>query len=529
MEKRAWEKLWLDLLQIFNNNDENVHYMGSIVLQASDTDKTFYVIDGQQRLVTISIIILACLKIIEKFSTDEDKERITLIRDIYLGNKDGVSLSYSSKLTLNSQNDDFYKSYLNQLREPINVSKLNDSDRLMYEAFQYFYAEIKNESFAVSSVDIYKFIDNIIGDKLFFIQISVDDEMSAYTVFETLNDRGTELTTSDLLKNYIFSLIQNKIDIDEIDRQWNELTSSIGMKKMPQFIRYYINSTSKLIRSERLFKEIRATISNDKEAFQLLNNLNRSADLYIALDEPENELWIGSKDIQKVIEELSLFNAEQHKSLMMSAYFNLDKAEFLKVLRIVRTIVFRYTIIASFNTNELEKQYNNAAVKISNKVITTASEVFKELRSIYVNDEDFKALFATKPFDTRNTKQKKIVKYILSSIENQLFKKEYNVMDANATVEHILPEHAGVEWENEFTDNIDSAKYRLGNLTLLEEKKNRRDAADKLFYEKREIYSDSQYEKTKKLSYKESWTMNEIRGRQNELANIAATIWKADY
>ncbi len=523
-----WEELWLDIEQLMTNKSE-VHYMGSIVLQ-NKTDKVFTIIDGQQRFTTLSILLLACIKIFIELNTNEDKQRVDIIRDTYLGNKDGVSLNYSSKLQLNNKNNDFYQTYLIQLRDPLNTSKLNDSNILMHKAYIYFFNMLKQNDVSKNGVALYKFVDEIIGDKLIFIQITVDDEMAAYTVFETLNARGLELTATDLLKNYLFSLVKSDIDIDQLQKRWKEIAETVGIKKLPQFIRYYLNSKQKLIRSERLFKEIRSLIKNQNEVFVFLDDLAKYADLYIALDDSENDLWKHSKDIAKLIEEIALYSAEQQKSMLMAAYFSFDTHEFIKVLRIIRAIIFRYTVISSLNPNELEKHYNNAAVKITKGELKNASDVFKILQPIYQKDEDFRYSFSTKRFDTQNSKQRKIIRYILTHIENQKYNKNLSVLDVNATIEHILPENAGEEWFVEFErDEFESGVYQLGNLTLLEEKKNSKDASDALFEEKKKVYATSQFRITQEIVSFETWRMNDIRNRQKNFADIACSIWKADY
>lgn len=152
------------------------------------------------------------------------------------------------------------------------------------------------------------------------------------------------------------------------------------------------------------------------------------------------------------------------------------------------------------------------------------------MAKIYPSDEDFQQSFTTKTFNTKNSKQKKIVRYILTSIENQQYQKNYNTLDVDATIEHILPENCNDEWLKCFDkDNIENLIYRFGNLTLLEEKKNRHEATDKSFREKNFIYQESQYGITSNLSNIEEWNSDEIKSRQKKLAKIATSIWKANY
>lgn len=527
-----WEDLWFDVMDLRNNKEsQSFHYMGSIVLQETNKDRCFFVIDGQQRLVTISLLILACLKIIKDYPDhkDEDREREALIRDTYLGNKDGISLNYTSKLELNRNNNDFYATYLNQLREPFSVRSLNDSNKLLWKAYTYFYQELKKQDFSKTSQELYRFIDTIIGDRIFFIQITVADELSAYTVFETLNARGLELTTSDLLKNYLFSLLKSDLDINRAESLWHDITGVVGLSKIPQFLRYYFNAYNPLIREERLFKELRNQVKTDISVFEFLENLQKHAELYVALGDPEDGLWKEYKEIRDLIEELVLFNTQQQKSLLLAAYFYFFSSapeEFIKTLRIIRSIIFRYTIIGGLNPNDLEKKYNDAAIAIKEKKVKRAQDLVEYLFPIYPKDEEFKQSFATKQFDSDNSKQKKIIRYILLSIENQKYTKSYNPFSTDVTIEHILPQNPGNGWEDMSQEEISMGKNRLGNMTLLEERLNTKDAGNKNFEEKKEIYKLSQFNITNNLVRYETWTMEEIRERQQAMAEIAAAIWK---
>ncbi|MCX7727577.1 MAG: DUF262 domain-containing protein [Chitinispirillaceae bacterium] len=200
-----WEDLWLDILAL-KNNEEKVHYLGTIVLQSMD-NKVFTIIDGQQRLVTLSILILACIKLLDKLIAEgkeekENRERKEIFTNQYIGFKDPKALTYQAKLTLNEIDKDLYNAYLIQLSKPLNISKLPESNRLLINAFDYFLSRLEELKFQKGE-EIVDFIEEIICSRLFFIQIVVDDTISAYTVFETLNARGVELTTTDLLKNYL--------------------------------------------------------------------------------------------------------------------------------------------------------------------------------------------------------------------------------------------------------------------------------------------------------------------------------------
>ncbi len=213
-----WEDLWADILSILHG--ESIHYIGSIVLQ-NKGEKQYSVIDGQQRLSTLTLIVLGTIKtiqnLIEKGIDEENnRERVLLLTKKFLGDKDPASLTYSAKLELNENNNSFFQSNLMVFRKPLNEKTLKDSDKLLWQAYNFFLERISiyyqnNEN----GEDLANFLNKEVAEKMMFIQIVVEDELSAYTVFETLNSRGVSLTVTDLLKNYLFSL-STSVDLDHV-------------------------------------------------------------------------------------------------------------------------------------------------------------------------------------------------------------------------------------------------------------------------------------------------------------------------
>ncbi len=198
-EQDNWEDLWNDIKLAAETNSP--HYMGSVVLQ-STTGKEFSIIDGQQRFTTLTILTLAVIEAIKKIidkgiEVAQNNERIEILMRQYIGQKDPASLSYSSKLFLNENNDGFFQNRLIGFKNPVNVRKLSDSERLLWEAYEFFKGRIAQRFKNNEGGEYASFLNNVSGELMMFIQITVEDELNAYTVFETLNSRGVELTSTD--------------------------------------------------------------------------------------------------------------------------------------------------------------------------------------------------------------------------------------------------------------------------------------------------------------------------------------------
>lgn len=526
-EEEQWDDLWADILAV-RDKKSDIHYMGAIVLQDLE-GKNFSVIDGQQRLATLSIIALAIIKRIDdlvkgEIETRENSERKNRLTEQYIGEKDAVSLRYSNKLKLNENNESFYRSFLVQLRDPINPHRLPASNKLLQKAFDYYYLKVK-ELFSSnpSGESLADFLQNQISEKLAFIQIVVKNALSAYTVFETLNSRGIELSISDLLKNYLLSLTaKSEEDKRQAKEQWQRIIQITDLDKFPAFLRYFWHSRYEVVRKEQLFKALRNLVKTKEETFTLLDDLEKYAAVYSALKNPNDDLWLGNKEIRKRITELKLFGVTQPYPLLLEAYFKLP-SEFESILRFCSIIAFRYNVIGGLDPKRQEQIFHIAAKKIFEGEIVNSSQVAQELKNIYLRDEPFVNSFATKQINTKS--KKKLARYILFSMENQIAQTERNFEDESATIEHILPENPLAEWEHFFAqDEIENYIYRLGNLTLLESSKNN-DCGNKLYSEKLPVYKQSHYKMTENIDYPE-WGAAQIRSRQEELAKLATAVWR---
>lgn len=530
-----WEDLWNDILNIYEEKDS--HYMGSIVLQNKGNSE-FQIIDGQQRFTTLSIISLAIISKIKELAADNidkdsNEERVDLLIKDYLGQKDSVSLKYSSKLFLNENNDGFYQQRLLNFREPVNYRKLIDSDKLLWDGFL-FYRKRINELFKTleTGENLASFLKDIIGKNLLFIQITVEDELNAYTVFETLNSRGVELTSTDLLKNYLFSLVaKSATDLKQVKSQWKKIIEIIGLKKFPVFLRHYLNGRMKLISKEYLFKAIKQIVKTDEDVFTLLDNLEDSAYIYVALGNANDDFWKGEKDLIEAINALNLFGVTQSKSLLMIAYNKLNNInEFKRLVKSIVNISYRYNVIGRLQTNEMEKIYNKASITVNNSETISVLQILVSIKDLYVPDESFRNYFELKSFNTNNSNNKKLTRYTLYKIEGQVEGgNKYDYQTDSGTIEHILPENLTEQWEEYFSEDEHIRNlYKIGNLTLLEPTKNNQEAADHTIDIKEPIFKTSKYSITNSISVSE-WNTSAIKIRQTELGKIACGVWHVQF
>lgn len=531
-DKDDWEDLWNDIAEI---PSDKTHYLGYLVLQpVKDGEESFWIIDGQQRLTTLSILALAVTALFDKWSKEnvdapENKIRFEKITERYLGNFSTSKLAISPKITLNRNNDDYYQSWLLKLRQPTAISKLKPSQRLLQRAFNYFFDELQ-EKFKInkSGSELADFLEKTIGGGIVFTQIIVNNDLDAFKVFETLNARGVKLSTADLLKNYLFKLTHQlgDLDLDEAERRWQNITNTIQSNDLTTFIRHYWNSKYKLERQPTLFKAIKREINSAEKAFQFLNDLEEVSNYYTAFNNPSDELW-DKKEESPSLRVLNLLNVTTCYSLMLSSLRTLPRSEFKMMLRELATITFRYNL-SDLNPNEAERMFSKVANELSNNNIKNVRDAVLALKGIYVIDDNFEQVFSTLSLNTR--RKKDLVKYILVKIENQIANKDYQPEEANATIEHILPENPGSTWDENFPTAIqEDYIYRLGNYTLLEANINNKLDNNMPFIQKLEKYKISSYKLSNEYCNYEKFTPKEIALRQDKIAKIAKSIWRSAY
>jgi uncharacterized protein with ParB-like and HNH nuclease domain len=530
-EKDDWEDLWNDIEEIPNDKQ---HYMGYLVLQViNEVDQVYMIIDGQQRITTLSLLSLAVILLLKEWAengVESESNKVRYEEEIkrYIGNFSTSQLTISPKLKLNRNNDDFYKSWLVALRKPPAITKLKPSQKLLYKGFEFFSTKLKekfnnNESGALLT----EFLEKIVGNGLVFTQILVQNDVDAFKVFETLNARGVKLSTADLLKNYLFSqaVKRGQLELDESEIRWQNIVESLRTGDLTTYIRHFWNSRNVLERQPGLFKAIKRKITDADKAFDFLNDLEYNVAYYASFNNPSDEIW--EQEERKYLKVLNLLEVSSCYSLMLAGLAYLKREDYKVLLRELVAITFRYNI-SGLNPNEAERAFNKAAIELGSNKKNSPRQVVELLKHIYVTDDNFEQIFSTISINTRRNKS--LVKYILVNMENHLTGNDNQAEDATSSIEHILPENAGSIWFNHFpVQDVQDHIFRFGNYTLLETSVNNKLDNNKSFNEKISFYRQSGYKMTTDYLYFEDWTPSTLSLHQKQMAKWAKAIWKSAY
>ncbi|MEA2049528.1 MAG: DUF262 domain-containing HNH endonuclease family protein [Campylobacterota bacterium] len=524
-DEEQWEDVWEDIIEL---DSDEYHYMGNLVLKPIDK-KTFEIIDGQQRFTTLSLIILATIKFLEEQEqSDEIKGTVKQLRERYLGLKKIGRLTYESKLELNENNNTFYKDIILELKSTTEFNSKN-SNKLLYNGIEYFYNKIKDK-FQINPIDAGIFFDEIVAENLLFIKIVAVTDANAYMIFETLNDRGVKLSTTDLLKNYLFSLVaDNPSDLQTIKDKWNSLMLIITDKEFATFLRYFINSKEPLVKKDKLFKKVKSYVQKDT-LFDLFDELVEYANIYNGFNNENDSIWLPEQ--KEYVRLLKLFGVDLFKLMIMASKKYLSDVDTTKLLEYAVIITFRYSVLAKKSTKEMEKVYNDIAIKISNKTILNYKGTKEDLKKIYVEDAIFEKIFASSIVSTKQQKNKQIARYILFKLDNHIRKNNHegdiDINDTSITIEHILPESPTEYWKEIFGNDINNYIFKIGNYCLLNDRENR-SIENKNYEDKKDTFRNSAYYTSSDSSIgvvKTKWDIRTLEHRQAGLAKKAKEIWK---
>lgn len=512
------ETLWDDILSSMGSTSKE-YFIGAIVASRTDEPKKWDIVDGQQRLTALTMIFSAIASV---WASNGDKMRESLVMKKIIGDTDMRTLEPTPRLTLNANNDSFYqRCVIKRDYKPEKHIKSIPSNQLIYLAFEKVKSLLNNwldKDLANQNDKLFSLHDFIAGN-IYSIFIETGDESDAYVTFETLNGRGVDLATSDLVKNLLFSKAAN--NIESFKSNWTEITVIVGSNDLTQFIRYFWNAYYSVVREKDLYKDIRATIKEPIQAKYMLEKLRKVATYYEALANPNHTYWSEfDPDYKKHLDALALFKVSQYKPVLLAAMSTMKSGDIIRLLKIISVISFRYTIVSSLNTGNLDRAYSSTALAISNKPEMRPKAVFELLSDIYVDDSRFESDFKQKQFN-----REAIARYVLREINN-LDAKEGELATEKATVEHVLPKNPSGEWSKYFVNyDIEEMTYLIGNLTLLDGAKNREIGSSNFEIKKTKAYNSSHLPLNMTFKGKLHWSAKDIEVRTEELAKKAIEIW----
>ncbi len=512
-KKEQCEQLWDDIIKIGGNDKMNGHFIGSILYAGVDDTHSspLLIIDGQQRLTTITLLLTALRDHLN------DKVKREEIENHYLINsdKDGDK---KFRLILSESDKDTLLSLIDKDRR-----KPSEPSLKIVENFKLFEEWISKNTDKLET--IFKGLE-----KLMIVWIALKKEKDdPQLIFESMNSKGIELTQTDLIRNYI--IMETEIEKQEgfYNKYWRAMEEEFKQNKkwFDRFFRHYLTIKTKEIPNISkvyvAFKRYQQERGIETEV--LLQDLQKYCGYFCRIVFKKE----SDKDLNKALGFLVDLEMDVIYPLLLELYSDysdgvLSKADFIPIIALIESYICRRAV-CGLGTNSLNKVFPSFTRHIQK------DEYFKSLKAHFgsltekqrfPNNDEFKDLFIT--IDFYHFKKNR---YFFERLEN--FDTKEPVNTKGLTVEHIMPQELTEEWKRDLGENFQEIhnKYlhTIGNLTLTGYNP---EYSNKSFQEKRDMekgFKDSPLRLNQGLRGLESFGEKEIEKRANDLADLALKIW----
>lgn len=519
------EQLWNDILRVAKDEHTSSHFIGSIVyiekglFQASDVPRLL-VIDGQQRLTTVSLLLAAFARMLEERG---DGKEITKnkINNLFLFNSE-ESDEKRYKLIL-TQSD---KDTLENILERKEILKKHSPN--LVSNFEFFYDRIKKTD--IDPDILYRGIR-----KLVIVDVSLDSDYdNPQLIFESLNSTGLELSQADLIRNYILMGLEKEVQEQIYKKYWfpmEEIFShSEGAVWFDKFMRDYLTiktgtipNIKKVYSSFKEYKEFKAT-----DVEELVSDIHYHSRFFIKLvfDKEENPV------LKQVIRDINSLKVEVAYPFLLEMLVHhsngkIAEDDLIEIFRMVESYVFRRSI-CDIPTNSHNTTFANLASQLDDKsYLESTKAVFNRMEKYrkFPNNAEFRDLLAIK-----NVYHMKTRNYLFDKLEN--FGKKERADTKDYTIEHIMPQNKilSEEWKDdlgsEWKEIHERYLHTVGNLTLTGYNS---ELSDRPFLEKRDMeggFAKSPIRLNSDLAGLDRWNEDEIVKRAKILAGRAVEIWR---
>lgn len=565
----SWtEELVLDLLADILyavEQREPCYFLGSVILSGNTGEKreeSLEIVDGQQRAVTLSLLILGLIDFIEKqklFSNDDsDKALLFQLRKllVYSPPFDIHDKSKIPRLSLNDKEGDAcYKNMILGIKQEKSKIRNDMPKRLLgaHKIIVQFLEEVYgiNDTAKKSVRDIRLFIGFILDNILVTTITTNEDQIDAYEVFEVLNDRRLELTQIDLLKNYFFRKVENQNrNAARIRKEWEDLEESFkpnNEKYLKHCMESYFGARFGYFQPKKLYRKVRN--ETEEKSHNKRDTKRDSTEIAIRIESYICDLGNGGgaacylqirnntmawnqfpKTTQRYVNFLRDFDILYSSLLVPFLKRDWEPEIIDKYYQLLYYVMLRiYATTNALPVNRLQPLFANLANEIYLGKLRTLEDVKNKyianrIGSTYpqtVDNNQFTSLFIS-PFTVKGKKPFQLLSAMLDGIE------EADIYNLECVP--VLPLKADLnQWNNFNKENYELYKQRIGNYVLIE-KELIDDSKDKLPYEQKKLlYDQSKIPMTKSISTDFSvWSAHSIKKRQENMVDEACKLWSID-
>lgn len=535
-QKSQYEQLWFDILRASKFKEKQNHFIGSIVYIDMGTPagrpQQLLLIDGQQRLTTISILLCAIKDYVQKFNLETKLINLAKIKNQFLYNSDEIDED-RYKLLLNVQDKETYIKLIDNTIFTVNKPATN-----IIKCYEFFYERI--EDFIKQHGQIDEIYAGIF--KLSLVSISLDKDIdNPQMIFESMNSTGKDLSQTDLLRNYLLMDLTPEKQTRLYKTYWKPMEELFGediykndVNKFDYFIRDFLtlkSDTGYICKINNVYENFkRYYLDNNCEKFAVLKDLFTYAKYYACIDllqEKDDELklyWQEFKKLDSHVVYPFLLNLYDDYSCQI-----LIKEDFKKILQVVISYLWRRAI-CEIPTNSLSKTFATLYQAVDkddyvNSVIKAF--VFKSSYKRFPSDYEVR-----EKLQTKDIYHFRLRKYLLEALENYYHKEPIDLNTANYTIEHIMPQNIehNLSWQQMLGEDWQEVHslylHTLGNLTITGYNA---EMSNKSFGEKvngESGFKHSHLKLNESIAQSDVWNKKAIQRRTNILTDIILKIWK---
>ena len=506
-------------------HDDSEYFLGNVVLTEDEKVANVYsIIDGQQRLVTTTILLAAMRDFYRRQNRNEVADAI---QNVEICPLDTATYERTPRIQMNAIDNPFYSSYILKSEA---VAAEKESHRLIEGAksrFDTLLDELVVASPATWAQEVSS-ISRFLQNHARVVSVYAATDADAFVIFETLNDRGADLTIADLLKNYLFS--KSDKEIETVQNSWIEAMALLqeyqNEDQFITFLRHYWSSVYGMTRERDLYRSIKKKINDRDSAVKFSLELKKAARLYGAALSADSDFWNGYADRTKnVIKLLPRMKLEQNRPLLLAIFQHFEKVEVEKTLRLLLGWSIRGLIGGVMGKGAAETAFCEAATSIRAGTVKNSDDLKGKLSNLIPGDTSFE-----RSFETFRTTNSALARYLLLAFETAdtagpepEFVPNENVDDVN--LEHILPQRAKrLDWPQFHADEVTFFATRISNMTLLQKGKNSQ-IGNKSWMVKKPVIAASNYRINKSIGAQALWDKDAIDDRGRALARKVCGIW----
>ena len=535
--KENLEEFWNDLL-----TDEEF-FFGSIVLKKPESrNERVEVIDGQQRMLTITILYAAIRDIADDLGETEAAHAAHKTGIFQQSSMRGGSVIIQPTPRLS----EYFRKSVQTLPRVRTIAQTKEHKRVKqnYSWFKERIGDLLSRKAPEEKLGKLIELEERVR-ALSIIKIEVDTEFDAYRIFETVNATGVALSATDLLKNLVFKNVQASGHEDRAESSWGQMKEnleSVGFD-LGKFLRYQWISSKEFTTSSKLYRSVKEGIE-EADWGRYLDRLTQDSQRINRLISGEIPNPTGTRTLHELnssLASISKMGFSQCYVLLLSLYRNRDRLElsdrsFLKVVKKIENFNFKYHAIASRPANVVEKFYSERAVAIERlvgennweaRLQSNLSGIEAHLDERMPGFDEFSQNFVHKTSYGSSNKRKRLIRSILSRLERHEHPQNYTErpIQESISIEHILPQEPGEYWPDR-GENWEEFVHHIGNLVLVGQGFNA-SARNYGIERKLEALGQTGVLSTKALIQKiqrnrpVSWNISDIEDRTSRLAHLA--------